>query len=138
MAAAFAMFAGIAYWYYKDTQEALKVYAQNQATLETALSTQKAATERLQSDIRRMGATLTKLNRDFEASRVIVSKIQNELDIRDIGKTAIVDPTAMEVELNKGTVEAFACIEILSGKTGDYSEAEYFNCTDGTTTNGLQ
>ena len=46
MFAAFAMFAGVAYWYYQDSQAALKQYAENQAKLETSLTIQKSATER--------------------------------------------------------------------------------------------
>mgnify|MGYP000492026073 CR=1 FL=1 len=41
MFTAFAMFAGVAYWYYVDTQKALAVAAANQAKLETSLSIQK-------------------------------------------------------------------------------------------------
>ena len=52
MALAFAAFAGVAYWYYTDTQKALRTYAENQGKLETALTSQKAVTESLQRDIR--------------------------------------------------------------------------------------
>lgn len=144
MFAAFAVFAGVAYWYYQDSQAALKQYAENQAKLEVALATQTAATESLKADVKRMNSALTKLNREFTESRKIVSDLQIALtqdasgNVRDIGKNAIENPPAMEVELNKGTVEAFNCVEIISGNTGDYSEAEYFNCTNGTNANGVQ
>jgi len=143
MFVAFSVFAGIAYWYYQDSQAALKQYAENQAKLEMALVTQKQATEALKADVARMNNTLTTLNREFIASRRVVADIQIALgknsdgSIRDIGKNAIENPTAMEVELNKGTKEAFDCVEIISGKTGDYSEAEYFNCINGTDTDSM-
>ena len=44
MFSAFAMFAGVAYWYYTDTQKALAAAAANQAKLETSLSIQKETT----------------------------------------------------------------------------------------------
>ena len=52
MFTAFAMFAGVAYWYYTDTQKALAVAAANQAKLETSLSIQKETTASLQADIK--------------------------------------------------------------------------------------
>lgn len=143
MFAAFAVFAGVAYWYYQDSQAAIKQYAENQAKLQVALEQQKAATASLMADVKSMNRTITKLNKDFAESRIIVSDLQTALtqdgngNARDIGKNAIANPPAMEVELNKGTIEAFNCIEIISGNTGDYSEAEYFNCTNGTDTTGM-
>ena len=67
MFAAFALFAGAAYWYYIDTQRALMVAAQNQAKLEISLDTQKQATQALQKDLVRMTASINKLNIDFNS-----------------------------------------------------------------------
>ena len=143
MFAAFATFAGVAYAYYKDTQSALQQYAENNATLEVALETQKAATVALQRDIKLMSTTLVGLNKDFEEARQRVSDLEKTFnesangDKRDFGALAEAKPGLVERAVNKGTVEVFNCIEILSGKQGDYSEAEYINCTS-TDANGMQ
>lgn len=137
MAAAFAMFAGVAYWYYKDTQEALMVYAQNTAKLETALESQREATQSLQRDIALMTAALATLNNEFEASRQQVANLERVFsedsngNRRDFGELAVTNPELVEGEINKGTVEVFNCIEILSGQQGDYDEATYIDCSDG-------
>ena len=119
MFAAFAMFAGLAYWYYKDTQKALQTYAQNQATLESSLSMQKQATESLRSNIKIMTETITKLNDDFADSRKNVAELQNIF-----------------------TNEVFRCIELLTGdkpKEGEADAQEYIDCTTSVEpTNSLQ
>ena len=105
MFAAFAMFAGLAYWYYKDTQKALQTYAQNQATLESSLSMQKQATESLRSNIKIMTETITKLNDDFADSRKNVAELQNiftkdkDGKKRDFGELTIAEPEVIQKEI---------------------------------------
>lgn len=136
MFAAFATFAGVAYAYYKDTQSALQQYAENNATLEVALETQKAATVALKRDIELMSTTLVVLNKDFEEARQRVSDLEQTFnqsangDKRDFGKLAESKPGLIERSVNTGTTEVFNCLEILSGKQGDYSESEYIDCTN--------
>lgn len=144
MIAGFAAFAGVAYWYYQDTQEAMRVYAENTAKLEVALESQTLVTQQLLKDISIMKNTINQLNKDFAESRAIVAGIEGLLergtDGRDmsIGERAIETPELIEEIINQGTVEAFGCLEMLSGKQGDYSDQKYFNCTGNTNTNGVQ
>jgi cell division protein FtsX len=51
MIALFSAILGIFYWYYQDSQKALKQYAENQSKLEVALQTQIQVTEKLQQDL---------------------------------------------------------------------------------------
>jgi|TARA_R110000764_G_scaffold11639_3_gene34866 hypothetical protein len=148
MFAAFAMFAGLAYWYYKDTQKALQTYAQNQATLESSLSMQKQATESLRSNIKIMTETITKLNDDFADSRKNVAELQNiftkdkDGKKRDFGELTIAEPEVIQKEINKGSDEVFRCIELLTGdkpKQGEADAQEYIDCTTSVEpTNSLQ
>lgn len=137
MFAAFATFAGVAYWYYQDTQKALQAYAQNQATLETSLQLQRQATESLQRDIVVMQSTITELNDAFAQSRQRVNELENKFntsangDARDLGAIAEQKPALIQRVINNGTKEAGRCIELLSGATPteeDYNNEELVDC----------
>jgi hypothetical protein len=138
---AFAMFAGVLYWYYQDTQAAMRQYAENNARLETALVNQKAATDSLIRDIRRIQTTLSELNNEFTKSRQRVADIEllfsqgTDGRILDFGDRAIEQPQVIEEALNKGTTEMFRCFEILSGKnSGDVDvQTQYINCVNANT-----
>lgn len=145
MFAAFAAFAGVAYWYYLDTQKALRQYAENQATLEAALQSQKAATDALLRDIQVMNQTLVTLNDDFTASRnrvkTLEALLQRGTDGRDldIGQRAVEDPEFIEEEINIGTREIFNCLEILSGMVKpNEQDPKYINCINVINNNRMQ
>lgn len=140
MFTAFAMFAGVAYWYYKDTQKALMVAAQNQAKLETSLATQKETTAALQADIKLMTQTIQELNQQFALSRLNVKRIeqlftQDEDGVsRDFGELTIQQPDYVEEKIQKGNDEVFRCIEILSGQEanpGELDDEEFIDCHNG-------
>ena len=66
MFAAFALFAGAAYWYYQDTQKALKTYAENQGKLESAIQTQAEANNALRNDIVKVQKAFTELSPSWD------------------------------------------------------------------------
>ena len=126
MFAAFAAFAGVAYWYYKDTQKALATYAANQAKLETSLAIQKETTENLQADIKLMTDTIQTLNEEFAQSRLNVKELEelfttsSDGSSRDFGKLTIEQPDYVEGRIQKGNDEVFRCIELLSGQEAQH------------------
>lgn len=137
MFAAFAMFAGLAYWYYQDTQKAIKQYAENQAKLETSLTIQKSATESLQNSLKVMSETLTQLNEDFAESRQKTKELETMFNQdkqgnkRDFGELTIEAPEYIEGQINKGSDEVFRCVELLSGqeaKEGEADDKEFIDC----------
>ena len=150
MFAAFAAFAGVAYWYYMDTQKALRQYAENQGKLEGAIQQQKQANEAMLRDVKKMQSALTDLNTAFEESRKSVENITGLLksgtDGRDmsVGERAVENPEArlyIEDSVNTGTAELFRCFEILSGaQPGDAdANAKYIKCVDSSNdTDGVQ
>ena len=146
MFAAFSVFAGIVYWYYQDTQEAMRVYAANQAKLEQSLETQIQATQALQRDLRVMNETLVTLNDEFAASRKRVNELEEILtsgtDGRQIsvGERAVEDPAFIEGEINTGTIEMFNCFELLSGQEGEVTDdPKYISCINNSnSSNRLQ
>ena len=139
MFAAFAAFAGVAYWYYQDTQAALRTYAENQGKLEGAIKQQSAANEALRSDMANMQKAFTTLSEEFEEARQQVKDVENLFkkgtDGRDmsVGERAIENPEYIEDVLNTGTTELFRCFEILTGAPlGDQdAQAKYVKCVDG-------
>ena len=137
MFAAFAMFAGVAYWYYQDSQAALKQYAENQAKLETSLTIQKSATESLQKSLKVMSETLTQLNEDFAESRQKTKELETMFNQdkqgnkRDFGELTIEAPDYIEGQINKGSDEVFRCVELLSGqeaREGEADDKEFIDC----------
>lgn len=143
MFAAFAAFAGVAYWYYLDTQNALRTYAENQGKLEGAIATQEIANAALKRDLENMQIAFTELNTAFEKAREQVRNVENLLkrgtDGRDlsIGERALEDPKYIEDQVNTGTDELFRCFEILTGAPmGDEdANAKYVKCIDGVNSN---
>ena len=139
MFAAFAAFAGVAYWYYQDTQAALRTYAENQGKLEGAIKQQSAANEALRSDMANMQKAFTTLSEEFEEARKQVKDVEKLFekgtDGRDmsVGERAIENPEYIEDVLNTGTTELFRCFEILTGAPlGDQdAQAKYVKCVDG-------
>lgn len=138
MFAAFAAFAGVAYWYYQDTQKALRTYAENQGKLEGAIATQAQANESLRNDLANMQIAFTELNTAFEEAREQVRNVEKLFeqgtDGRDlsIGERAIENPKYIEEQVNTGTNELFRCFEILTGAPiGDEdANSKYVKCVD--------
>lgn len=143
MFAAFAAFAGVAYWYYQDTQKALRTYAENQGKLEGAIATQAAANEALRNDLVNMQVAFNELNTAFEEAREQVRNVEKLFeqgtDGRDmtVGERAVEDPAYIEEQVNTGTNELFRCFEILTGAPiGDEdANAKYVKCVDSVNSN---
>lgn len=134
MFAAFAAFAGVAYWYYQDTQKAMRQYAENQAKLETALSTQTAAFEQLQRDMVLLQETQRKLQEDFIKSRELTKSLETlfkegtEANPKDFNALAAENPELVTEELNTGTREVFECFEQLTGNGDNNGSKKYIDC----------
>ena len=141
---------GIGYWYYNDTQARIDILNQNNATLtannanlEQAIVDQKEAHDRvvqqyetniadLQANYERMAETNRKLEEDYAAIRRQNSILAGKLADMDIGLLASQKPESIERAVNRGTVNAGRCFEILSGSPLTESE---LNATDGVTFN---
>ena len=80
---------GGAYWYYNDTQERMRVLAENNAKLEIAVQTQQQAIEQQKKDIAAVNAEKTALSKEFEDSR---KPIDYSVEIKDLS-------TALKVTL---------------------------------------
>jgi len=121
---------GGAYWYYTDTQERMRILAENNAKLEIAVQTQQQAIEQQKKDIAAVNAANDALNKEFQASRAEVddlkgkfNKVSKVVGARDIGKQAIAFPKSIEKIITKGSNNVMRCFEILSGQPLTEKEA---------------
>jgi len=121
---------GGAYWYYTDTQERMRILAENNAKLEIAVQTQQQAIEQQKKDIAAVNAANDALNKEFQASRAEVddlkgkfNKVSKVVGARDIGKQAIAFPKSIEKIITKGSNNIMRCFEILSGQPLTEKEA---------------
>lgn len=115
--------AGLGYWYYNDTQEKIAILHENNAKLEIAVHTQKAAIEQTRNDLKRAHIVSEATMKKFTAARVEVdslsrkfNKVSKLLGARDFGKIAITKPGPIKKIINKGSNKMMRCFEILSGQ----------------------
>ena len=119
---------GIGYWYYNDTQERMAVLQENNAKLEIAVATNEAAIESLQADYAAAAAENARLNEAYAEIRRQNNRLSSKLADMDLGLLAAEKPDSIERAINRGTLNAGRCFEILSG--APLTEEE-LNATDG-------
>ena len=134
MFAAFAVFAGVAYWYYQNTQKQIIAYAKNQATLETSIELQKQTTLALQNDLKKANEALVTLTDEFAESRRNVKELETIFNQskdgtkRDFGEESIKNPEYVQGEINKGSNQVFRCFELFSEELLFYLSACFDVC----------
>ena len=106
---------GIGYWYYNDTQATISTLTENNAKLGMAVETQEAAIESLQQDYAAMAAENQRINEAYAEIRRQNNRLSSKLADMDIGLLAAEQPDSIERAINRGTVNAGRCFEILSG-----------------------
>ena len=109
-------------WYYNDTQERLAILNENNAKLNVAIETSEQAVQSLQQDYVRVSEELTTVNAEFQAAREQNRVLQDKLSRHDIGFLATQKPTLIERTINRATIKAGRCFELLSG--ADLTENE--------------
>jgi len=122
---------GLGYWYYNDTQEKMRIYAENQAKLEGAVEQQKQVIAQTMADLKRSNELTNQVQKDLAQSRKTVelmdkkfNKVSKLLGARDIGKMAVAKPKVIEKIINKGSQDSLRCFEILSGAPLTEKEAD--------------
>lgn len=109
--------------YVQSLRASLATSEANNATLNAALEQQSRAIESMQSDIkngrrlsRELNASITKNNQDL---RDLQRRLQERQDPAgnpvDLGSLAAKKPALIERSINRGTDNAYRCLEIASG-----------------------
>lgn len=106
---------GVGYWYYTDTQARLETLQQNNAKLEVAVNTNEQALSSLQADYASAQKELSEINIAYQNIRRQNQQLAEKLKEVDLQSAAISNSKAAERIVNRGTVNANRCFELLSG-----------------------
>lgn len=106
---------GIGYLYYKDTQETIKILNENNAKLEIAVATNEEAIASMQKDYAAIAAENERINQAYADIRRQNNRLSEKLSNIDLGLIAAEKPESIERAVNRGTINAGRCFEILSG-----------------------
>ena len=106
---------GVGYWYYNDTQARMAILQDNNAKLNIAVQTNEAALESLQADYASAQNEISSLNAAYTAIRRQNQRLANKLEEIDLEAAAIANAEGIEAAVNRGTVNAGRCFELLSG-----------------------
>lgn len=109
--------------YVQSLRASLATSEANNATLNAALEQQSRAIESMQSDIKNgrrlsqeLNASITKNNRDLQDLRRRLRPRQDPAgNSVDLGSLASKKPALIERSINRGTANAYRCLEIASG-----------------------
>jgi hypothetical protein len=103
------------YWYYNDTQERMAILLQNNAQLGIAVATNEQTIVNLQADYAAAAAENNRINAAYAEIRRQNNRLASRLSEIDLGLLASERPESIERAVNRGTVNAGRCFEILSG-----------------------
>jgi len=103
------------YSYYINTQETIRILRENEIQLKKAVEEQEAAIESLQASYQAMAEENNRINEAYADIRRQNSRLSSKLANMDLGLIAAEKPDSIERAVNRGTVNAGRCFEILSG-----------------------
>ena len=106
---------GIGYWYYNDTQERLAILTSNNAKLNTAVELNEQTISSLEQDYAKASSELATLNEQYTAIRRQNQALADKLQQIDLTAAAIANAEGIERAVNRGTLNACRCFELLSG-----------------------
>ena len=120
---------GVAYWYYNDTQDKLRVSAEKNAVLTITREQQELAIKKLNDDVARSQAIVEDLREQFSALHDDYNALEKRFNkqsvnfgTRDIGKLAEAKPKLIERVINKATKNVLRCFELAAGAPRTHDE----------------
>ena len=106
---------GVGYKYYEDSQARIAALTANNAKLETAVAMSEETVKTLQADIKAANEQMQKVNQQFAAIRAQNQVLGDKLAKHDLGVLGASKPGLVEKLINRGTVNAGRCFELLAG-----------------------
>ena len=106
---------GLGYWYYTDSQAKIMTLTENNAKLNTAVELNEETISSLENDYARVNTELSTLNEEYQNIRRQNRQLADKLQKIDLESAAITNPEGIEAAVNRGTVNAGRCFELLSG-----------------------
>ena len=106
---------GLSYWYYRDSQKIITTLIETNSELQIGVQLNEQTITNLQQDYDLAQQEVTRLNEENtliqRRNNLLVEKFANN----DIGFLAENKPELIERIINRGTTNAFRCMELLSG-----------------------
>ena len=127
MAVMMLVLCGAFYWYYNDTQERIAILNENNAKLETAVAISENTISTLQEDYAKANREISRINTEFQAIRAQNNVLADKLAKHDLAVLGSGKPGLVERLVNRGTVNAGRCFELLSGAQLTDKEKEATN-----------
>ena len=119
----------LGYWYYRDSQEIITTLTENNAELQISVQLNEQTIDNLQQDYGLAQQEIEALNQENQQIRRNNQMLVDRFSDSDLGVAASAKPELIERLINRGTVNAFRCLELLSG--AELSEQER-NANNGT------
>lgn len=106
---------GLGYWYYQESQSAIKILTENNADLESAVQLNEQTISELESSYDEAKRQIEFLNQENIRIRRNNNRLVEKFGDSDIATAAAARPELIEKLINRGTDNAFRCLELLSG-----------------------
>ena len=103
------------YYYYKDTQERIRILTENTAKLETAKKLQDDTINAMIEDREKFEALNNELQTNLDKANVYKDVLINKLRKHNLAKLSLKKPGLVEKKINAGTKKLFRSLEAISG-----------------------
>ena len=103
------------YYYYKDTQERIRILTENTAKLETAKKLQDDTIDAMIEDREKFEELNLELQTNLDKANVYKDVLINKLRKHNLAKLSMKKPRLVEKKINDGTRKLFRSLEALSG-----------------------
>jgi len=103
------------YYYYKDSQERIRILTENTAKLETAKKLQDDTIDAMIEDREKFEALNNELQTNLDKANVYKDVLINKLRKHNLAKLSLKKPGLVEKKINAGTKKLFRSLERISG-----------------------
>ena len=103
------------YYYYKDTQERIRILTENTAKLETAKKMQDDTITAMIEDREKFNELNKELGRKLSAANVYKDVLIGKLRKHNLAKLSLRKPGLVEKKINNGTKKLLRSLEKISG-----------------------
>ena len=104
-----------AYYYYKDSQDRIRILTENTAKLETAKQLQDDTINAMIEDREKFEELTKDLQTKLNAANAYKDVLINKLRKHDLAKLSLKKPLLVEKKINNGTSKLFKSLEAISG-----------------------
>ena len=104
-----------AYYYYKDSQDRIRILTENTAKLETAKQLQDDTINAMIEDREKFEELTKDLQTKINAANAYKDVLIGKLRKHDLAKLSLKKPLLVEKKINNGTSKLFESLEAISG-----------------------